>query len=228
MRILLVEDNQRQQGLLTKALRGAGYGVDAIATLADLVNSARAIRYNLLIVEPMLPDGDGLDGIRSLRADSLSVPILIMSAMGSVEDRLAGFAAGADDYMAKPFYHAELLARVRALLRRQAEVAESVLRVGKTELDEAKAQVRCSGQPIYVRPSERRLLALLMRRHGNVVARQTIEATASEFSREISPNAINAQVSRLRKALTGVGSGILMETVRGVGYILRPAGEPYA
>ena len=154
MRILLVGSNLRQQGLLTKLLRGAGYGVDAIATLADLLNIAKAIRYDLLVVEPMLLDGDVLDGIRSLRADSFSVPILIMSAMGSVEDRLAGFAAGADDYMVKPLDHAELLARARALLRRPAEVAKSVLRVGKTELDETKAQVRCSGQPICVRPSE--------------------------------------------------------------------------
>jgi two-component system, OmpR family, response regulator len=121
----------------------------------------------------------------------------------------------------EPFYHAELLPRVRALLRRPAEVAKSALRAGNTKLDEAKAQVRCPGQPIYVRPSERRLLALLMRRCGKVVARQTIKTTGSEFSREISPNAINAQVSRLHKAPTRVGSGIVMETVRGVGYVLR-------
>jgi DNA-binding response OmpR family regulator len=104
---------------------------------------------------------------------------------------------------------------------RPAVVAKSALRVGNTKLDEAKAQVRCPGQPIYVRPSERRLLALLMRRCGKVVARQTIKTTGSEFNREISPNAINAQVSRLRKAPTGIGSGIVMETVRGVGYVLR-------
>ena len=128
--------------------------------------------------------------------------------------------------MIKPADHAELLARVRALLRRPSELVGPVLRTGNTELDEANAKVCCSSKPVDLRLSERRLLGLLMRRSGCVVAMHTLENTLSEFTREISRNAIEAKVSRLRKALEVVESGIVIETVRGVGYALRPAAEP--
>jgi DNA-binding response OmpR family regulator len=225
MRILLVEDNLRLQELLTEALRGAGYGADAVSTVAELLSSARAISYDLLIVDLMLPDGNGLDAIRLLRSENLSVPILIMTAKGSIEDRVGGLDAGADDYAIKPFNHDELLARVRALLRRPAGVVGPILRNGKLELDEAEAEVRCSDKPLDLRLSERRLLAMLMRRHGKVVQKQSIEASMSGFGREISSNAVEALVSRLRKTLEGVESGIVIETVRGVGYRLKEGSE---
>jgi two-component system OmpR family response regulator len=225
MRILLVEDNLRLQELLTEALRGAGYGVDAVSTVAELLSSARATKYDLLIVDLMLPDGDGLDAIRLLRSENLSVPILIMTAKGSIEDRIGGLDAGADDYVIKPFNHGELLARVRALLRRSSEVVGPILRKGKLELDEAAAEVRCFDKPVDLRLSERRLLAMLMRRNGRVVEKHSIEAAMSGFGREISSNAVEALVSRLRKSLEGVEAGIVIETVRGVGYRLKEKSE---
>jgi two-component system OmpR family response regulator len=221
MRLLLVEDSVRLQELLSDALNRAGYGLDAVGTVAELLTAAASIRYDLFIIDLGLPDGDGLDAIRSLRKMGLTAPILIVTARGSVEDRVGGLDSGADDYLIKPFNHAELLARVRALMRRPFELQAPVLRAGKTELDEAKAQVLCSGKPVELRLSERRLLSVLMRRSGSVVAKSVIEEALSEFGRELSANAVEALVSRVRKALGEADSGIVIETVRGVGYQLR-------
>src|SRR5262249_32968528 len=134
MRLLLVEDSTRLQELLTESLNRAGYGLDAVASVADLFNSIATVQYDLIIIDLRLPDGDGLDAIRSLRSAGVSVPILIITARGSVEDRVGGLDSGADDYLTKPFNHAELLARVRALLRRPSDFQGAVLRAGNTEL----------------------------------------------------------------------------------------------
>jgi two-component system OmpR family response regulator len=220
MRLLLVEDSERLQELLAESLKNAGYMLDVVATVAELFNSVAAASYDLLIIDLGLPDGDGLGAIRSLRASGVALPILIITARGSIDDRITGLDSGADDYLTKPFNHAELLARVRALLRRPTELQGPVLRRGRTEFDQAKDEVRCAGSPIQLRLSERRLLAALMRRSGAVVAKSAIEGTLSQFSRELSPNAVEALVSRLRRALSETDSGIAIETVRGVGYRL--------
>jgi len=159
-----------------------------------------------------------------LRSAGISAPIVIITARGSIEDRITGLDSGADDYLIKPFNHIELLARVRALLRRPTELHATVLRKGKTELDETNEQVRCWGQPVELRRSERRLLAILMRRSG-VVAKSAIEEGLTELRRELSSNAIEALISRVRKALSEADSGISIETVRGVGYRLREESE---
>jgi two-component system, OmpR family, response regulator len=225
LRILLVEDSVRLQELLTDALNRAGYGLDAVGTVAQLLDRVASVRYDLIIIDLGLPDGDGLEAIRSLRRMSLTVPILVITARGSIEDRVEGLDSGADDYLIKPFNHAELLARVRALMRRPSELQAPVLRAGKTELDEATARVSCSGKVVELRLSERRLLSILMRRSGSVVAKSAIEEALSEFGRELSSNAVEALVSRVRKALGEADSGIVIETVRGLGYKLRVESE---
>jgi DNA-binding response OmpR family regulator len=225
MHILLVEDNLRLQELIEQALRDAGYRVDLATTVAELLAAAASVQYDLLIVDLMLPDGDGLDAIRALRARRSSVPILIMTARGSIDDRVRGLDAGADDYLIKPIHQAELLAHVRALLRRPAEVMGPILRTGNTEFDEAIAEVRCAGKPVRLRLRERRLLALLMRRSGFLVSKNMIEEALSEFGREISANAIEALISRIRRALSDARSDVVIETVRGVGYRLSAAKE---
>jgi DNA-binding response OmpR family regulator len=225
MHLLLVEDNLRLQELIEQALRGAGYRVDLAATVAELLAAATSVQYDLLIVDLMLPDGDGLDAIRTLRARRSSVPILIMTARGSIDDRVRGLDAGADDYLIKPIHQAELLAHVRALLRRPSEVMGPILRTGNTEFDEAMAEVRCSGKPVRLRLRERRLLALLMRRSGFLVSKNMIEEALSEFGREISANAIEALISRIRRSLSDARSNVVIETVRGVGYRLSAAKE---
>jgi two-component system OmpR family response regulator len=226
VRLLLAEDSERLQELLSESLKNAGYMLDVVATAAELLSSVAATQYDLLIIDLGLPDGDGLSAIRSLRATGVSLPILIVTARGSIDDRIIGLDSGADDYLTKPFNHAELLARVRALLRRPSELQGPVLRRGRTDFDREKDEVRCSGQPIQLRLSERRLLAALMRRSGAVVVKSAIEGTLSQSNREQSPNAVEALVSRLRKALSEADSGIVIETVRGVGYRLIEDDEP--
>ena len=226
MRLLLAEDSERLQELLSESLKQAGYMLDVVATAAELFSSVAATKYDLLIIDLGLPDGDGLSAIRDLRATGMSVPILIITARGSIDDRIVGLDSGADDYLIKPFNHAELLARIRALLRRPSELQGPVLRRGRTEFDQAKDEVRCSGRSIQLRLSERRLLAELMRRSGAVVAKSAIEGTLSQSSRDLSPNAVEALISRLRRALSDAGSGIVIETVRGVGYRLTEEDEP--
>ncbi|TMJ75389.1 MAG: response regulator transcription factor [Alphaproteobacteria bacterium] len=226
MRLLLAEDSERLQELLSESLKQAGYMLDVVATAAELFSSVAATKYDLLIIDLGLPDGDGLSAIRDLRATGMSVPILIITARGSIDDRIVGLDSGADDYLIKPFNHAELLARIRALLRRPSELQGPVLRRGRTEFDQAKDEVRCSGRSIQLRLSERRLLAELMRRSGAVVAKSAIEGTLSQSSRDLSPNAVEALISRLRRALSDAGSGIVIETVRGVGYRLTEEDAP--
>ena len=221
MRLLLVEDNPRLQTLLGETLNAAGYGLDAVGTVADLHSSAASTKYDLIVVDLGLPDGDGLLAIRTLRAGGLATPILIITARGSVDERVAGLDAGADDYMTKPFNNSEFLARVRALLRRPADVIGPLIKVGNTTVDAANLEVLCKGQSVDLRLSERRLVLLLMRRAGSLVPKGVLESSLSEFGRDVSANAVEALVSRARKTLAEADSDVQIETVRGVGYTLK-------
>ena len=191
--------------------------------VAELFYSVACVQHELIIIDLGLPDGDGLDAIRTLREMWLVTPILIITARGSIDDRVSGLDSGADDYLIKPFNHAELLARVRALLRRPSEF-QGPVRAGNIELDEATGQVRCGDKTVELRLSERRLLAVLLRRAGGVVP-SAIEEALSEFGRELTANAVEALVSRTRKALADAHSGIAIETVRGIGYLLKEENE---
>lgn len=148
MRLLLLEDSKRLQELLSESLATAGYKLDVASTIAELFSMIEAINYDLLIVDLGLPDGDGLSAIKRLRARGTTAPILIITARGGVDDRVSGLDSGADDYLIKPFNHSELLARVRALLRRPADMHGPILRRGSLEFEEAKGEVRCGGKPV--------------------------------------------------------------------------------
>ena len=220
MRLLLVEDSKRLQELLSESLASAGYRLDVASTIGELFSMVEAVNYDLLIVDLGMPDGDGLAAIKQLRTQGSAAPILIITARGGIDDRVSGLDAGADDYLIKPFNHSELLARVRALLRRPADMHGPILRRGSLEFEEAKGEVRCGGKAVELRLSERRLLATLMRRSGSVVTKAAIEEALSQFGKELSSNAVEALVSRVRKALADADSGVVIETVRGVGYRL--------
>ena len=221
MRLLLAEDNARLQTLLAEALNNAGYGVDLVRTVADLHASAASTSYDLIIVDLGLPDGDGLDAIKQLRLSGLSTPILVVTARGSVDERVVGLDTGADDYMTKPFNNAEFLARVRALLRRPQPVIGPLIEVGNTAINVGNLEVLCDGKPLELRFSERRLLLSMMRRARSLIPKSMLESSLSEFGRDISANAIEALVSRTRRALAEAGSDVVIETVRGIGYILK-------
>ncbi len=221
MRLLLAEDNARLQTLLAEALNSAGYGVDLVRTVADLAAGAASTTYDLIIVDLGLPDGDGLDAIKQLRLSGLATPILVVTARGSVDERVVGLDTGADDYMTKPFNNAEFLARVRALLRRPQPVLGPLIEVGNTAINVGNLEVTCAGKPLELRFSERRLLLSMMRRARSLIPKSMLESSLSEFGRDISANAIEALVSRTRRALSEAGSDVVIETVRGIGYILK-------
>ena len=224
MRLLLIEDSIRLQEALADTLRDAGYLLDIGATVAELEANASVVDYDLIILDLGLPDGDGLASLRSLRAKGNRATVLVITARDAIDDRICGLDSGADDYMIKPFNHAELLARIRALSRRPAELREPIVKVGNTILDQHSGDICTDSGPVDLRPSERRLLALLIRKNGKLLTRAVLEDALSELGRERSTNAIEVLMSRVRRALSESRSDIVIETVRGVGYILRTPG----
>jgi two-component system, OmpR family, response regulator len=220
-RLLLIEDSLRLQELLGESLRGADHPLDVVGTAADARAASAAVGYDLFIIDLSLPDGDGIALINEFRSAGCKTPILVITARAGIDARVAGLNSGADDYLVKPFSHLELLARIRALLRRPHDILEPTMRTGRLAFNETTREVHADGRILELRAAERRLLGLLMRHTGRVVPKALIEERFSEFGREVSDNAVEAHVSRLRKALEETPAGVIIETIRGVGYALR-------
>jgi DNA-binding response OmpR family regulator len=221
MRLLLVEDSLRLVELLAERIREAGWRVDAVSTIADAEEAIAAGSHDLLLVDLGLPDGDGLDLIRSVRRSGNTVPIIVLTARASIDERIAGLDAGADDYLVKPFNHGEFLARCLAMLRRAPLSAQPILTAGRLAYDPSTAALTSHGEEIRLAPRERALAELLLRDAGRVVGKRRLEAALSEYGEELSTNGLEITVSRLRKKLEGTDCGAVIETVRGVGYMLR-------
>jgi two-component system, OmpR family, response regulator len=226
MRLLLVEDSVRLRELLTERVHDAGWRLDAVATAAEAEAATRSVAYDLALLDLGLPDRDGIALIRELRKGGFAAPILVITARGAVDDRVAALDSGADDYLVKPFNHTELLARCRALLRRRSSAVVELFEVAGISFDPALGIVRIAGEALSMAPRERSVLELLLRNAGRVVAKEQIEVALSEFGGEISTNAVELAVSRLRRRLAPSQSGVAIETIRGVGYLLREA-KPY-
>jgi DNA-binding response OmpR family regulator len=221
MRLLLVEDSARLAALLGEAVREAGWRLDAATTLTDAEAAIAATNYDLVLLDLGLPDGDGLDLLRAIRRAADATPVLIITARGTVEERIAGLDAGADDYLVKPFHHREFLARCRAMLRRSPTALQPVLVAGYLAYDPATALLTAGNETVALPPRERALCEALMRDVGRLVPRRRLETTLSDYDSELSANALDLAVSRLRKRLEGVASGVEIATVRGVGYLMR-------
>lgn len=221
MRLLLVEDNDRLRELLSDSLRDAGYAIDAVARAAEFRAAAASIAYDAFIIDLGLPDEDGLALIRSLRRNADSTPVLVITARGAVWDKIEGLDTGADDYLVKPFNHHELIARVRAILRRPSIAVEPELTLGRVVLNEAKAQAVVGDEKLELRPKEFRLLAMMMRRPERTITKAEIEEKLTEQGKEITANAVEALVSRLRRALTTADTRLEIETLRSLGYQLK-------
>lgn len=221
MRVLLIEDRARLRELLSEAVREAGWRVDAVETAEEGRAALAVVDYDLLLLDLGLPDEDGLDLLRQLRAGGMALPVLVLTARGAVDERIAGLDAGADDYLVKPFNNGELLARARALLRRAPGSAMPVLEYGRLRFDPATASARCGEEELSLSPRERAVLELLMRNAGRALAKRKLEAAFSEFGEEKGANAIELAVSRLRRKLQALDTGCDIVTVRGVGYLLR-------
>jgi len=220
MRILLVEDNARLAALITDGLSAQGYAVDWSENLGSARHALEISSYDLLLVDLGLPDGDGLELIRSMRRGKNPAPVLVLTARGGLDDRVVGLDAGADDYLVKPFQMPELAARCRALLRRPNVSLNTVLSSGNVTLDPATRSISVSETPIEATPREVTLLESLLRREGQVVARTALENSLYAMSAEVTPNALEATMSRLRKRLAANSASIEIKTVHGIGYAL--------
>ena len=220
MRLLIVDDNQRFCMLVAKVLADVGMLVDVASTAAEFSECCKTNEYNGYLIDLLLPDQSGLTLIRNLRRSGDAKPVLIMTGRGEVTDRVIGLDAGADDYLVKPFHQDELLARVRALLRRQPKYLADLVKIGAIEVCFATGKVHCCGQQLDLRPSELRLLALLVRNLGEVVGRSGIENSVANSDGIQSSNAVDKLVSRLRKSLREQPTGLELKTVYGRGYRL--------
>lgn len=218
MRILLVEDNLSLAEGLTALLRQSGYAVDVVHDGASAEALAAAVGFDLVILDLNLPQMDGLDVLRAMRARRNPAPVMILTARGSPEERVRGLDLGADDYLIKPFDIGEFEARIRSLLRRQAGLRSSTASFGALEFDLIARSFSASGQPLELPTRERDLLELLILRAGKVVARESIMASLTTLDADLSPNAVEQYVSRLRKRLAGLG--LTVRTARGIGYFL--------
>jgi two-component system, OmpR family, response regulator len=222
MRVLVAEDDQVIADFVSQGLREAGYAVDVAATGSDALRRAQEGGYDAAVMDVMLPELDGLSVIEQLRARKNQMPVLILSARHTVDDRVKGLQAGGDDYLTKPFAFAELLARLQALLRRAAGATEPTrLIVGDLTLDLLSRRVERAGQPLDLRPREFALLEYLMRHPGRVLSKTMILSHVWGYSFDPGTNVVDVLVSRLRDKVDEAFDTKVIHTVRGAGYVLK-------
>jgi len=225
MRVLLVEDEAELGELVRRNLMREGFAVDLCAT-AELAQAAMATTtYEVVLADLGLPDGDGVELIQQWRRAGVTVPVIAVTARDAVADRVRGLNAGADDYVVKPYAHEELVARIRAQLRRPNGALGMNLTAGNLHFDTSSASVKIDDEPVLLSRRELMLLEILLRRAGNVVARESIEAGLYGFDDVVDSNALEASVSRLRRRLQASGAKVVIHTVRGVGYMLAASGH---
>ncbi len=222
MRILVVEDDKKIASFLEKGLTEAGFSVDVASDGLEGLSLALTEPYQAAVIDIMLPSLDGLSLIEKVRERNIDIPVLILSARQSVDNRIEGLQRGGDDYMVKPFSFNELLARIQALLRRGQKHAEaSVLTVGDLTLDPLTRQVHRAGEKIELPAKEYALLELLMRNAGRVISKTTILERIYDYNFDPQTNVVDVLVCRLRNSVDKEYDSKIIHTVRGMGYVLR-------
>ena len=221
LRVLLVEDEPEMAAALAAALKNYDMVVDHIATLGDAEEAVSTNAYGAILLDRQLPDGDGLALVSKLRASGVSVPVIVLTARGELVDRVAGLDIGADDYLGKPFAVEELLARLRAVLRRRADLPSETIRLGRLSFDVSNREASVDGKPLDLPRRELLVLETLLRRMGRTVARSSLEQAVYSIDDEIQSNALDTHVSRLRRKLSEAESAIEIHAIRGVGYLLK-------
>ena len=220
MRLLLVEDNERLIESATLGLERVGFTVDSFTTLGEGEAAIESVRYDTIILDLGLPDGDGLVLLSKMRLNGDSTPVLILTARDGVDDRVKGLNIGADDYLLKPFAMEELVARIRALLRRPGGALGSSLTAGNVTFDTTAREVSIDEKAINISRREMGVLEQLMRRKGRVVPKDVLEDKLYGFDEEVTSNSVEVHISRLRKRLLNAEASITIHTLRGVGYLL--------
>lgn len=222
MRVLLVEDEPEMASAISAALRKYDMVVDHVSTLAEAAEAMNPSVHGAVLLDRQLPDGDGLSLIPLLRGKGVDAPVIVLTAHGELADRIAGLDTGADDYLAKPFAVEELLARLRAVLRRPAHVLSRVVRVGRLSFNVSHREASVDGEALDLPRRELLVLEALISRLGRTVLRTSLEEAVYSFDDEIRSNALDAHVSRLRRKLAQANAGVEIHGVRGVGYLLKP------
>jgi DNA-binding response OmpR family regulator len=222
-RVLLVEDDPALAREIVRVLEREGWALDHVSCLAEAFEAVIQYPYRAILLDRRLPDGDGIALVPAARSRPLAPSIIFLTARDEVADRIEGLDAGADDYLVKPFALQELLARLRAACRRlPAGQAPEPIEAGRLSFDPVTREARVNGRPLNLRRRELALLELLVRRVGRVVQKAHLDTELYGLGAEVSGNALETQVSRLRQTLEEADSGLELRTVRGVGYMLRP------
>ncbi len=221
MRVLVVEDERKTASFLRKALQAEGFAVDVCHNGDDGLAAARATPFDALVLDIMLPGRDGLSLLRQLREHHHATPVLLLSARGEVNERVEGLNAGADDYLPKPFVIAELVARVRALVRRGGDSKSPVLRVADLTLDTVTREARRGGAAIELTAREYRLLEFLMRSAGRICGRMAILEKVWDYDFDPGSNLVDVNIMRLREKIDAGFEPKLLHTVRGIGYVMK-------
>ena len=224
-RIALIEDHERLSRLLVTALSGAGIEADVFSSSESAWLALRAASYGVLVVDRGLPDGDGLSLVRRLRAAGNLVPCLMLTARDALRDRVEGLESGADDYLVKPFSMEELVARVRALLRRPATVQSLAPSFGDLQVVPEAGAIHCGEEAIGLAPAELQIMVSLAQAAGRTVKRRSLAAAAWGVSEAVTPNAMDVAMHRLRKKLQAIGSTVQIINLRGQGYALSDVPE---
>ncbi len=226
MRVLLVEDDLKIASFIVKGLRATGYAVDHAKDGEEGLHLALTQPYDTAIIDIMLPKLDGLSLIEKIRKEKIGTPVIILSAKGSIDDRVKGLQTGGDDYLTKPFAFSELLARVQALIRRASGLSEPTrLTVGDLSLNLLTREVRRGDRRIELQPIEFSLLEYLMRNAGRIVSRTMIMEHVWNYNFDPQTNVVEARICRLRDKIDRDFEKKLIHTVRGVGYVLKEAGQ---
>ncbi|MFJ3046318.1 response regulator transcription factor [Herbaspirillum chlorophenolicum] len=220
-RIALLEDHERMAALVVKALAAAGIGTDVYTSISQASLGLSRISYPALVVDRNLPDGDGLELVRRLRARQVDTPCLMLTARDALHDRIAGLEAGADDYLPKPFSMEELVARVRALMRRPPRQQTLVPAHGDVCIDPVEGRMACGEESISLSVAELQLMLMLVRAAGATVRRTALEAAAWGIAEPVTPNALDVALHRLRRKLNGIDSHMQIANQRGLGYALK-------
>lgn len=219
MRLLIVEDNQRLCQAVAESLRSQGFAVDTAATAAEGLRIWQAADYDVAVLDLMLPDGSGLGALKEMRSRGSKTPVLILTALGAIEDRVRGLDCGADDYLVKPFATQELIARLRALLRRPGAALGRTLTLGNVRLNTSARIATVAETQLDLTRSELIVLETLLRNQGRVISKERLGECLYDFQQERSANSVETQVHRLRKKLASAGADVSLRTLRGLGYL---------